>query len=66
MWSEVLDADGFEAFKETNNIFDSETAKRLRQHVYSAGGTRDPMELYVAFRGREPDVQALLRNRGFA
>jgi peptidyl-dipeptidase Dcp len=66
MWSEVLDADGFEAFKETNNIFDPETAKRLRQHVYSAGGTRDPMELYVAFRGREPDVQALLRNRGFA
>jgi peptidyl-dipeptidase Dcp len=41
-------------------------ATRLRQHVYAAGGTRDPMELYVAFRGREPDVQALLRNRGFA
>ena len=66
MWSEVLDADGFEAFKETGDIFDKATAARLRQHVYSAGGTREPMDLYVAFRGREPDVQALLRNRGFA
>jgi peptidyl-dipeptidase Dcp len=66
MWSEVLDADGFEAFKEAGDIFDKATATRLRQHVYAAGGTRDPMELYVAFRGREPDVQALLRNRGFA
>ena len=66
MWSEVLDADGFEAFKETGDIFDKATAARLRQHVYSAGGTRDPMDLYIAFRGREPDVQALLRNRGFA
>lgn len=66
MWSEVLDADGFQAFKETNDIFDPETAERLRKHVYSAGGTREPMDLYVAFRGREPDVQALLRHRGFA
>jgi peptidyl-dipeptidase Dcp len=66
MWSEVLDADGFEAFKEKNNIFDPEMAERLRKHVYSAGGTREPMDLYVAFRGREPDVQALLRHRGFA
>jgi peptidyl-dipeptidase Dcp len=41
-------------------------AARLCEHVYAAGGTRDPMALYVAFRGREPDVQALLRNRGFA
>ncbi len=66
MWSEVLDADGFEAFKEKNDIFDQATAARLREHVYGAGGTREPMDLYVAFRGREPDVQALLRNRGFA
>lgn len=66
MWSEVLDADGFEAFKEKNDIFDPEIAARLRDHVYSAGGTREPMDLYVAFRGREPDVQALLRHRGFA
>ncbi|MBM4238763.1 MAG: M3 family metallopeptidase [Gammaproteobacteria bacterium] len=66
MWSEVLDADGFQAFKEAGDIFDPATAARLREHVYSAGGTREPMDLYVAFRGREPDVQALLRNRGFA
>lgn len=66
MWSEVLDADGFEAFKEKNDIFDQATAAKLREHVYAAGGTREPMDLYVAFRGREPDVQALLRNRGFA
>lgn len=66
MWSEVLDADGFEAFKEAGDIFDPATAARLREHVYSAGGTREPMDLYVAFRGREPDVQALLRHRGFA
>jgi len=66
MWSEVLDADGFEAFKEAGDIFHAPTAARLREHVYSAGGTREPMELYVAFRGREPDVGALLRNRGFA
>jgi peptidyl-dipeptidase Dcp len=66
MWSEVLDADGFEAFKEKGDIFHPETAARLRQHVYSAGGLRDPMALYVAFRGAEPGVGALLRNRGFA
>jgi peptidyl-dipeptidase Dcp len=66
MWSEVLDADGFEAFKEAGDIFHAPTAARLREHVYSTGGTREPMELYVAFRGREPDVGALLRNRGFA
>lgn len=66
MWSEVLDADGFEAFKEKGDIFHQETAARLRQHVYSAGGLRDPMALYVAFRGAEPSVDALLRNRGFA
>jgi peptidyl-dipeptidase Dcp len=66
MWSEVLDADGFEAFKETGDIFNKEKAARLRQHVYAAGGTQEPMALYVAFRGREPAVDALLRNRGFA
>lgn len=66
MWSEVLDADGYEAFREKGDIFHQETAARLRQHVYSAGGTREPMALYVAFRGAEPRVDALLRNRGFA
>jgi peptidyl-dipeptidase Dcp len=66
MWSEVLDADAFEAFEETGDIFNSEVARRLYQHVLSAGGSRDPAELYLAFRGRMPSADALLRNRGFA
>lgn len=66
MWSEVLDADGFAAFLETGDIFDPELAGRLKTYVYSAGNSRPPMEAYVAFRGREPTVDALLRNRGFA
>ncbi|MCG7360224.1 M3 family metallopeptidase [Roseomonas sp. ACRSG] len=63
LWSEVLDADGFEAFEETGNAFDPATAARLRR-LLSAGDTRDPMQLYVDFRGREPSTKALLRNRG--
>ena len=66
MWSEVLDADAFEAFEETGDIFDPATAKKLHDHVYSAGGTRDPEALYTAFRGRLPTPDALLRQRGFA
>jgi peptidyl-dipeptidase Dcp len=62
LWSEVLDADGFEAFKETGDPFDPETAARLRV-LLSAGDTRDPMGLYVAFRGRPPSTAALLRRR---
>jgi len=65
MWSEVLDADGFAAFLETGDIFDPELARRLKTYVYSAGNSRPPMDAYVAFRGREPTVDALLRNRGF-
>ena len=64
LWSEVLDADGFDAFKEAGDIFDPATAKRLLDHVYSAGGSQDPADAYSAFRGRVPDPQALLRNRG--
>ena len=63
LWSEVLDADGFEAFEETGDAFDPATAARLRR-LLSAGDTRDPMQLYVAFRGREPSTKALLRSRG--
>jgi peptidyl-dipeptidase Dcp len=62
LWSEVLDADGFEAFKEAGDPFDAATAARLRG-LLSAGDTRDPMELYVAFRGRPPSTAALLRSR---
>jgi peptidyl-dipeptidase Dcp len=66
MWSEVLDADAFEAFEETGDAFDPATAKRLREFIYSAGNLRDPAEAYKAFRGRLPAVDALLKKRGLA
>ena len=66
MWSEVLDADAFAAFQETGDIFDPEMAKKLYDHVYSAGGRSDPEALYTAFRGRLPTADALLKQRGFA
>ncbi len=64
MWSEVLDADAFEAFSETGNAFDPATARKLRDFIYSAGNLRDPAEAYKAFRGRLPAVDALLKKRG--
>jgi peptidyl-dipeptidase Dcp len=64
MWSEVMDADAFGAFEEAGNIFDPATAKRLHDDIYSSGGSRDPEDAYVAFRGREPEAEALLRRRG--
>ncbi len=63
LWAEVLDTDGFELFKE-KGIFDPETAASFKKNVLEAGGSEDPMQLYVKFRGREPKVDALLRNRG--
>jgi peptidyl-dipeptidase Dcp len=63
IWAEVLDKDAFQAFKETE-LFDRETAERLRREVLSRGGTRPGMEMYVAFRGREPSIDALLEGRG--
>ena len=66
MWSEVLDADAFEAFKETGDVFDPATAARLRDDILAAGGSRDPADAYTAFRGRLPTPDALLRKRGFA
>ncbi|MBS0242937.1 MAG: M3 family metallopeptidase [Proteobacteria bacterium] len=66
MWSEVLDSDAFDAFVETGNVFDPETARRLKSFVYSAGNVRDPREAYVAFRGRLPTSASLLRKRGLA
>ncbi len=64
LWSEVLDADGFEAFEESGDIFDAEVARRLRDFVYAAGGSRDYDEAYRAFRGRAPSPAALFRKRG--
>jgi peptidyl-dipeptidase Dcp len=66
MWSEVLDADAFEAFEESGDIFDPAIAKRLRETIYAAGGAQDPIDAYKAFRGRLPSAEALLRKRGLA
>ena len=64
MWSEVMDADAFGAFEEAGDIFDPAVAKRLHDDIYSSGGSRDPEDAYVAFRGRDPAPDALLRRRG--
>ena len=64
MWSEVLDADGFQAFKEAGSAFDPATAKRLYDYIYSAGGIRDYAQAYRLFRGRDPKIDALLEGRG--
>ncbi|MEM6796682.1 MAG: M3 family metallopeptidase [Acidobacteriota bacterium] len=65
LWAGVLDNDGFAAFEESGDIFDAELAQKLYDSVYSAGDKEPAMEAYVGFRGREPEVGALLRNRGF-
>ncbi|MFN4008458.1 MAG: M3 family metallopeptidase [Pannonibacter sp.] len=64
MWSEVMDADAFSAFEETGNVFDPATAEKLYRHIYSAGGRQDPDAAYKAFRGRGPNINALLEKRG--
>ncbi|MDB5538474.1 MAG: Peptidyl-dipeptidase Dcp [Devosia sp.] len=64
LWSEVLDADGFRAFKEAGDPFDPATSKRLHDFIYSAGGKRDFADAYRLFRGRDPAVLALLEDRG--
>lgn len=64
MWSEVMDADAFAAFEEAGDAFDPAIAKRLETFILSAGGSRPAEELYTAFRGRMPGVEALLKGRG--
>jgi peptidyl-dipeptidase Dcp len=66
MWSEVMDADAFAAFEEAGNAFDTDRARALEENILSTGGSRDAVELYVAFRGRLPGVEALLKGRGLA
>ena len=63
LWAEVLDCDGFEKFAE-NGIFDPATARSFRENILEKGGSADPMELYVTFRGHKPAVTGLLRHRG--
>jgi len=64
IWCEILDADAFQAFKETGNIFNKEVAAKFEKEILSKGGSKDPLEMYVAFRGKEPGIDALLKNRG--
>jgi peptidyl-dipeptidase Dcp len=66
LWSEVLDADGFGAFTDAGDPFDAATADRLYKYIYSAGGSRDYSEAYRLFRGRDPQINGLLEQRGFA
>ena len=64
MWAEVLEADAYQAFSEAGNAFDESTARRLLQHVYSAGNSQEPAQAFRNFRGRDPQVQAMLMKRG--
>ena len=64
MWSEVMDADAFAAFEETGDPFHPELAEKLLTHIYAAGGSADPDQLYTAFRGQMPGPDALLKGRG--
>jgi len=63
-WAEVMDADGFDAFREAGDLYDAALAAKLRHEVLARGNSRDPAESYAAFRGRMPTPDALLRNRG--
>jgi peptidyl-dipeptidase Dcp len=64
MWSEVMDADAFAAFKEFGDVFDPALAQKLEDTILSSGGSVDAKELYLQFRGRLPNVDALLKGRG--
>jgi peptidyl-dipeptidase Dcp len=65
LWSEVMDADTREAFAEAGSVFDKTTADKLRKFILAPGNTTDRAEAYRQFRGRDPDVRALFRKRGF-
>jgi peptidyl-dipeptidase Dcp len=64
LWAEVLDADAYMAFKETGDIFNRETANRFRKCILEKGGSKDAMQMYIEFRGKEPSIDALLEDRG--
>jgi len=66
LWSEILDADGFMAFKQTGDIYNPELSAKLKKWVYESGGLREADELYRNFRGSDPTIEPLLENRGFA
>jgi len=64
IWAEVLDADAFEAFKETGDVFNSDVAKAFKQNILERGGIDNPMKSYTNFRGKEPNVEPLLKRKG--
>ena len=64
LYSEVLDADVFAAFKETGDIFNKDVAEKARKYIYSAGNTVAPDELFRRFRGRDPDIKFMLEKKG--
>jgi peptidyl-dipeptidase Dcp len=66
LWSDTLTADAWEAFTAGKGAWDRDMARRLRDHVFSVGDTVDPADGYRAFRGRDPQIDALMRKRGFA
>ncbi len=66
LWSDVLTADAYQAFVEAGGLYDPAVAARLRQHIFSIGNTMDPADAYRAFRGRDPQIEALMRKRGFS
>ncbi|MFN7943329.1 MAG: M3 family metallopeptidase [Thermoanaerobaculia bacterium] len=65
LWSDTLSADAWEAFTEAGGPYDKSVARRLTEHVFSAGNTVDPATAYRAFRGKDPGIDALMRKRGF-
>ena len=64
LWAEVLDCDAFEAFKEAGDLFDANTAQRLRQHILASGNSVEPGAAFRAFRGRDAQIEPMLRGRG--
>jgi peptidyl-dipeptidase Dcp len=64
LWAEVLDADGFDAFKETGDCFNKEVADRVRKYIYSTGNSYDPAEAFRLFRGRDPAIEPMLKKKG--
>jgi len=64
IWAEVLDSDAYQAFVETGNIFNKEVATKFRKEILERAGQDDAMKLYVNFRGKEPGIEPLLKNRG--
>ena len=64
IWAAVLDSDAFAAFKESGDVFNQDLASKYRKYILEKGGTEDPMHLYREFKGDDPDIAALLEDRG--